>query len=132
MSFNHYLRKARDQSLPLSIRSSSARSCLLRLGGLTGQPRNAVARYFAASLGFDPLQPMTDEQCAKAADALEHTRNQILEQVHAFELERQRDKRRNRRRPTPGQVLALQEAKLSILRGSSKQQSLLGQGPRTR
>jgi hypothetical protein len=116
MSFNNRARKAKNLQLPFTFRRSAARSCLLRLGWLTGQPRSVVAACFTARLGFDALQPGSEEQLQALVGAMEITRNRILEQVRAFDRKRMRDKWRNRRRPSVAQVSALQEAKLALLR----------------
>lgn len=116
MSFNNFARKARNLNLPFPLRRSAARSCLLRLAWLTGQPRSIVAGCFTARLGFDALLPKDEEHLRELLSAMEITRNQILEQVRSFERRRLREKARNHRSPRAAEVRALEETKRALLR----------------
>jgi len=108
MSFNGSARHVRNPALPLPLRAMALRSCVMRLCRLTGERyTHALARY-ADTLGID-LTNVTEQELLTALARIESERNQILEQVRAFERKRVREKLRGKRRLGKADVVAFRE-----------------------
>ena len=93
--------------MPLPVQAMALRSCVVRLCRLTGERyTHALARYGDA-LGID-LTNVTEQELLTALVCIESERNQILEQVRAFERKRVLEKRRGKRRLAKADVPVFQ------------------------
>ena len=107
MSFNSSARQARNAALPLPVRATALRSCVMRLCRLTEERyTHALARYGDA-LGID-LYSMTEQELVSALARITNERNQILEKMHAFRHRRVLKKRQGKRRLAKADAAAYQ------------------------
>lgn len=102
MSLNHYARKVRNPNLPLTVRRSALRSCILRFMWLGGErSEKSLARY-ESWLGLQPqgfqAGTTTELDLVRVLMAIERERNRTLEKLRVFERRRIRAKMRGRRR----------------------------------
>ena len=91
-------RKMRQTERPFTWRRSAFRACLESYSSLCQQSHRAIYARFANEFGFDRDDVAdADERLLRALDALEKERNQLLERLRVFDLQRAKAKARGRR-----------------------------------
>ncbi len=111
MSFGWYARKARNSQLPLHVRRSAVRSCILRLSWRTGERFHAAVGRFNKQFHFNK-RTSGEGQLLAALTEVERERNLLVERVRSFELKRKKAKREGRRSLTKAEQEALRDWKL--------------------
>lgn len=119
-SFNNYAHKVRNSALPLSVRATALRSCVLQYCYTVHEPSyTAMIAHLEALTGAGICHDASAEQLLEALGRLERNRNQILEVERAYARKRIRQKLRGRRTPSKAQTQALQDA-FDTLRRNAK------------
>ena len=96
MTYNWYARKALNPNLPIGVRRGAFFSCISSMSFLSGERyRHLIERY---DNRFHFYQDKTDvNKLLLALAAMEIDRNQVLEELRAFDKKRLREKMRGKR-----------------------------------